>query len=80
MIVAVPWRKDEDDAKMDGECLKGEVVMVDKDYKEKLETEEHVPPKRVCAGVCVRSDMSPLHAVAQGVGETSEHADLPKAD
>ena len=27
MIVAVPWRKNEDDAKMDGERLEGEVVM-----------------------------------------------------
>ena len=25
MMVAVPWRKNEDDAKMDGEGLKGEV-------------------------------------------------------
>ena len=28
-IVAVPWRKNEDDAKMDGKRLKGEVVMMD---------------------------------------------------
>ena len=42
MIVAVPWRKNEDDANMDGERLKGEAVMTDKNYKEKLETEEHV--------------------------------------
>ena len=48
MIVAVPWRKNEDDAKMDGEGLKGELVMMDKDHKEKLEMEERVPlPKRV---------------------------------
>ena len=38
MIVVVPWRKNEDDASMEGERLKGEeVVMMDKDYKEKLE-------------------------------------------
>ena len=48
MIVAVPWCKKEDDANMDGERLEGEVVMMDKDYKEKLETEERLPvPKRV---------------------------------
>ena len=48
MIVAVPCRKNEDNAKIDGERLKREVVMMDKDYKEKLEMEEHVPvPKRV---------------------------------
>ena len=48
IIVAVPWRKNEDDSKIDGERLKGEVVMVYNDYKEKLEMEEHVPvPKRV---------------------------------
>ena len=29
-IVAVPWRENEDDAKIDGERPKGEVVMVDK--------------------------------------------------
>ena len=46
--MAVPWRKNEDDAKVDGERPEGEVVMMDKDYKEKLGTEEHVPvPKRV---------------------------------
>ena len=33
---------------MDGEKVKGEVVMMDKDYKETLEREEHVPvPKSV---------------------------------
>ena len=48
MVVAVPWRKNEDDPKMDGERLKTEVIVMDKEYKEKLEAEEHVPiPKRV---------------------------------
>ena len=48
-VVAVPWRKNENDPKMDGERLKSEVIMMDKEYKEKLEAEEHVPvPKRVC--------------------------------
>ena len=37
---AVLWRKKEDDAKMNGVCLKGEVVVMDKEYKEKLEMEE----------------------------------------
>ena len=33
---------------MDGERLKSEVIVMDKEYKEKLEAEEHVPvPKRV---------------------------------
>ena len=41
ILVAVPWRKNEDDAKTVGERQRGEVVMVDKDYKEKLEMEEH---------------------------------------
>ena len=40
--------RNEDDVKMAGERPKGEVVMMDKDCKEKLEMEEHVPvPKRV---------------------------------
>ena len=47
-FVAVPWRKNEDDTKMDGERLKSEVIVMDKEYREKLEAEEHVPvPKRV---------------------------------
>ena len=45
---AVPWRQNQDDPKMDGERLKSEVIVMDKEYKEKLKTEEHVPvPKRV---------------------------------
>ena len=48
MVVAVPWRKNEDDPKVDGERLKSEVVTMDKEYTEKLEAEEYVPvPKRV---------------------------------
>ena len=43
MIVAVPWRKNDDDEKIDGERLKGEVVLMETDYKVKLEMEEHVP-------------------------------------
>ena len=35
--VAVPWRKNEGDEKMDGERPEGEVVLMDKDNKEKLE-------------------------------------------
>ena len=46
-IVEVLWRTNEDDSEMDGEKLKGEAVMMDKDCKAKLEGEEHVPvPKR----------------------------------
>ena len=48
MVVAVPLRKNEDDPKMDGERLKSEVVVMDTEYRENLEAEEHVPvPKRV---------------------------------
>ena len=48
MVVAAPWRKNEDDPKMDGEHLKSKVVAMDKEYREKLEAEEHVPvPQRV---------------------------------
>ena len=39
MIVAVPLRKNEDDEKVDGR-LKGEVVLMDRDYSEKVEMEE----------------------------------------
>ena len=44
-----PWRKNEDDAKMDGERLKEEGVMMEKDYKEMLEMQEHVPAPTECA-------------------------------
>ena len=37
MVMAVPWRKNEDDPKMDGERLKSEVIVIFKEYKEKLE-------------------------------------------
>ena len=48
MIVVVPWRTNEDDATMKGERLKEEVVVMDTNFNEKLEIEEHVPvPKRV---------------------------------
>ena len=47
MIVTFPLRKNEDDEKMDGERLEGEVVLMDKDFWDKLEMEEHVSvPKR----------------------------------
>ena len=47
MIVAVPLRKNDDGEKMDGERLEGEVVLMDKDFRDKLEMEEHVSvPKR----------------------------------
>ena len=36
MVVAVPWRKSEGDPKMDGERLNGEVVTMEKEYKEKV--------------------------------------------
>ena len=46
--MAAPWPKNEDDAMMDGERLKGEVVEMDWDYEEKLEMKEHVAvPMRV---------------------------------
>ena len=48
MVVAVPWRKSEDDPRRDGEHIKSEVIVMNEEYKEKLEAEEHVlVPKRV---------------------------------
>ena len=43
MVVAVPWRQNEDDPKMDGERLKSEAVVMDNENRERLEAEEHVP-------------------------------------
>ena len=82
MIVAVPWRKNEDDPKVDGECLKSEVIVMDKEYKEKLETEEHVPvPKRVyiSRGVRLHNETSGMNVNASGNGETRAHEKLPQA-
>ena len=78
MIVAVPWRKNEDDAKMDGERQKGEVVMMDNDYKEKLETEEHVQvPKRM---YITREDQEAFGFTARcpGCMSSREHRDRCK--
>ena len=66
LIVAVPWRKNEYDAKMDGERLKGEVVMMDKDYNEKLEitcsgAKECVHNTLRVGGVRIHSQMSHVH-------------------
>ena len=46
MIVGVPWRKNDDDPKVDGEHLEGDVVM-DTDYKETWKTKSTLEPKRV---------------------------------
>ena len=71
------WRKNADDAKMDGERPKGEVVTMDNDYKEKLEMEEHVPvPRRV---YMTREDLEVFGFTAScsgctsWLGETSAH-------
>ena len=67
--MAVPWRKNEDDAKMDGERLEGEVVIMDKDCKEKLEMEDHVPvPKGV---YMTREDLEVFRFIARCPGCTS---------
>ena len=60
------------------------VVTTDKDNKEKLEMEEHVPvPKRVytrkLGGVLIHSEMCRVHIATQGDGETSAHRKLSKA-
>ena len=48
MITGVLWRVNDEPPKVEGESLKGDVV-VGKDYRENLEREEHVlVPKRVC--------------------------------
>ena len=46
--MAAPWRKNEEDAMMDGERPKRDFMMMDKNYKQKLAMEEHVSvPKGV---------------------------------
>ena len=45
MIAEVPWRKNEDEANMDGKRLKGEVVTMGENYKK---MEEHVLVPEQC--------------------------------
>ena len=72
MIVAVPWRKNEDDATMDGESIKRRVVMMDRNHKEKLEMEEHVQvPTTRCPG-CM--------SLVKRTSETDALRKLSKAD
>ena len=37
MVIGVLWRRDDDDSKLDVESFKGEVVVMDKDYRENME-------------------------------------------
>ena len=78
------WRSD---PKIDGERLKSEVKIIDKEYKEKLEAEAHVQvPKRVrisrenfeefgCTARCPGC----MHVAPQDC-ETSNYEKLSKAD
>ena len=47
MVVGVPWKKNEDDRNADGEEMKTEVIIMDKEYKERMvekgERHERVP-------------------------------------
>ena len=87
MVVAVPWRKNENDPKMDGERLKSEVVTMDTECREKLEAEEHVPvPERVYisrenfGGIRIHSEVSGVYVVASGNCWTSAYGKLSKAN
>ena len=46
MVVGVPWRKNDEDPKVDDENLQDYVVVMDSDYMDNLETEEYVPCER----------------------------------
>ena len=47
-IVGMPWRKDDDDPKGDGENPTGDVMVMDLSYKENFDKEKYVlVPKRV---------------------------------
>ena len=54
MIIGVPWRMNDEDPKVDGESLRGDVVVMDKHYRDKLEREEdlsvHDKVPRMAAG------------------------------
>ena len=48
-IVGVPWRKNDQDKNTDGEAMKGEVRIMDKEYRERMQMEGHeeTVPRRV---------------------------------
>lgn len=47
MIVDVPWRKNDNDANADGENLRGQVRIMDKEYRERMvSSEPHMPVTR----------------------------------
>ena len=48
-IVSVPWRKNDDDPKIVGERIQGDVVVMDKDLRENLERRSTLRRRRVCA-------------------------------
>ena len=78
MVVSVPWRRNEDDPEMDGERQKSEVIVMDEDYKEKLEAEEHVPvPKRVYIS---RENLEEFGFTARCLGCMSAYGKLSKAN
>ena len=47
-IIEVPWRKNDHDPKMDGDCLKGEVVVSDKNNSENMARGEHARGSGTC--------------------------------
>ena len=50
MIVGVPWKKNDEDPKADGENMKTEVTVMDKEYRERLDEERmgyEAVPRRV---------------------------------
>ena len=69
--MAVRWRKNDDDAKMDEERLKGELVSMNKSCKEKLDMEERVlVPKRAHI---TREGLEVV--ITRGDGERQAHAE-----
>ena len=86
MIVAVPWRKNEDEEKVDEERLKGGKVLMDKDHKERMEMEEHVPVakgvhvSRESGDVRVYINMSWMLVNTESNSEATSHRELSKKD
>ena len=68
--MGVPWRWNEDDAKMDGERLKRVDVFMNTDYKDKLAMEDHVLAlKSVCT---TRARCPGCVSLIQGTARTVE--------
>ena len=83
--MAVPWRKSEDDHKMDGERLKSDVVIMDRVHRKgghggtRPGPEASVHIACELGGVGLHGQMSGMYVVASENDDTNAHGKLSLA-